>query len=1292
MSLSSTSLPKPKNWQDFENKTRELFACVLGDPKTQQNGRSGQKQSGVDVYGYRSDNYLVGIQCKKKFDNNVNEKELRSEVNKAKLFRPKISEFILITTAPRDQKIQECARLITEELSKTDHPFYVSVWGWDDIEEQASKHDKAWKAFDPTWNPFIERGFEKIAVELDGVKRSLDSIKNGTLPSSTKPSDQDLNESDENTPLHGQVTVLQRLIDDGYVRAALTQLMKLKSDEWANASRSERYRILVGIASVKIKLGEQADAGGLLLDAFNECPEHKNARRNRAAGLLLQDKTGEAAKLAREILAEDSNNADAAGTLIQALINDTNCIDPLSDVPEALRETKEVLIAYAHFLRCRNNPDWVDIAKTSAIKYPDCKLLKQFAAEAVLDDLARTDRDAMAGGLLQHVTAREVNEAVETLYSEARDALDKGYALVPSLAHNAALALRFADDLGRAKEILDAAIEQYPADENLRLQRALIALSENDPAGALAISPKKPADPEAIGILAEALSATGRQDDALSLIHDTDEITLPDHVRTGLLGVRTRAYIAQGEKQVATDVVNNRVAREPKNLSLRILQIQTYRAVGEDDAALRAFEEALASIDEHTSLPSRLALCFEALKFGRNDAIVDLLKGRVATDRASEGLHVLIATSINSGFWATAREILDSVSADLRRTEWFQRADAIFSINTGDAMADEKVARYLRSSPNDVQMILAQIGIWQRKGREADIRQLLKHLNLVGLEGHPEQRIQVAAMIIHYGEAFRGLEYGYSVLMDNWNRPKAHLAYQSLIFMNEDIGGAMPSAEVVAENTIVCILAEGSERKYRIERTQHAFFEDERLDPQSDLAGLLIGKSQGAKFSLQERLGSKPVEVLWIKPVYLDAFHCSLEQFNERFPRADGLLKFTIDANAPDPFEEIRAITKDRAETDQRMLREYRSKNLPLSFVAALIGKDPLDAWSGLPTINEGFQVCRGTYEERKEALQILKTLSNKGCVVDAITLSVIRRLGVERAVVEICGPIHTPQSVVDLLASRAMEAKHNIGKQQGFIGWRDGQLFFEEYSEETLQKIAEDRASELKWARAVASVASAIPKTDLSQDARAIVNMVGHVASDPAVVADGQDLLLLSEDMGFRIWASATFKVPTVWLQPVLICARDEGVLKPDQYCEAVNMLALSGHTFTSLDVNCLMHQTLKDDFVLTRELSRLIGTIGGPSADLRSNSAIMSAFIDILIEECTDNLKAMRIISDSFNSITNKRWEDQRQLVFLILKQLRSKKKKAVVKHALGWLIGHSFGMPYFNELLCKYKDTNP
>ena len=1286
MSVTNVSIPKPKNWQDFETRTRMLFAYVLNDPNTQQNGRSGQKQHGVDIYGNRDkrSECLVGIQCKKKFDRSVTEKELRAELEKAKSFKPPISEFILVTTAPRDAKIQEVARLITAELAGTDRPIGVFVWGWDDIEEQAVQHPEVWKAFDPTYNQYVERSYEDLKLTILSLKQSLDE-QLGTETRSPLRSETDVksDQGDNNTPRHGKITTLQCLVDDGHAKVALAQLLKLKGDEWRDATASERFRLLVSIASAKLKLGAYTEAGQILLDAYPECPEHKNAQINRAKGHLLTNNHREAVKLARELLGKPEVSADAAETLIQALIPEPTCDDPLSEIPEALRESEKVLVARICFMRARDNPGWAALAKAGVKKFPDSRLLRLFSAEGVLDGITRTSRDAIAGGILQNVTAAEFDNAVEELSLQARDAIEKGYCLLPSTAQNAALALRLTEDLPTAKDILDAAITQHPDDESLRLQRSIIAYSENDFATVVATLPKKPSHPEGISILANTLVATNRPGDALSLLNETNDSGLPRHVRLCLLTARVRAYVQRGEKGLATDIMAQRVVTEPRNLSLRCLQIRTYRMVADEDAANKAFAEALGIVTDETSLRSRLQLSFEAKRLSHHDAIVDLLNRRVTTDRESDALKMLIGAAIDARRWVTAREIMASASVGVRDRLWFKKAEAILAIDTGDLTADEKIARCLELCPNDVELVLVRIGIWQRSGREGEIADLLNQLDLTKLEGRPEARIRIGTCIVRYGDPGIGLHFAYKVLLDNWNVAQAHLTYQGLIFMTDNVSAAMPEATAVAEGTVVCLEIDGQERRYRIENEHYPVFGDERLDYDNDLAKVLIGKRVGDTFNLQEGLGSQAVKVCWIKHIYLDAFHCSLEQFNERFLRADGLIRLKVDSDAADPFADIRAITKARAEVGQRILDEYRTKNLPLAFAAALLGKDPLDAWSGLPSDGIKFHLCRGTLLEREEAVQVIKQHGRKGCVVDAITLSIIRRLGLENAVISVCGALHTTQSVIDLLAFRAFEAAEGVGKKQGHIGWRNERLWVEEFSEEVLKNAAEERAKEISWARRNLAIVPAMPKDDFSQSTRTLAGRLGQKILDPATAADGNGLLLLSEDMGFRIWAADTFKVFATWLQPVLMVARAEGNLNAEQYSEAVNTFALSGHIFISLDHNCLLYQARKNNFEITDQMARLLSTAGGPMAELSTNSRVLSTFIDTLWQECPDALKVKRLASECFVAMTNSREEDQRQIVGLIVHQLR-KNKALMYGHALAWLIGHSIGLPCLDELL--------
>lgn len=143
-------LPIPKNWQAFESICHRLWSEIWNDPSTQKNGRQGQSQKGVDIFGrpiYKSE--FHGVQCKDKncqLGSELTSDELETECKKAIDFLPKIESFTLATTASRDQKIQELSRNLTE--NKT-YPFYISIWSWDDIESEIAYRPMIMKHYYP---------------------------------------------------------------------------------------------------------------------------------------------------------------------------------------------------------------------------------------------------------------------------------------------------------------------------------------------------------------------------------------------------------------------------------------------------------------------------------------------------------------------------------------------------------------------------------------------------------------------------------------------------------------------------------------------------------------------------------------------------------------------------------------------------------------------------------------------------------------------------------------------------------------------------------------------------------------------------------------------------------------------------------------------------------------------------------------------------------------------------------------------------------------------------------------
>ncbi|URW82793.1 hypothetical protein NBV64_00050 [Alcaligenes sp. DN25] len=134
-------IPPPSYWQDFELLTLDLCRKKWGDDYAERNGREGQSQSGVDVFGY---NYgakeQTGVQCKKRKtklngvaapSSSLTTLEIDAEISFAKSFSPDLNRFVIATTGPRDTHLQEYVRL----YNHNGHAMKVSLWFWDDYVE-----------------------------------------------------------------------------------------------------------------------------------------------------------------------------------------------------------------------------------------------------------------------------------------------------------------------------------------------------------------------------------------------------------------------------------------------------------------------------------------------------------------------------------------------------------------------------------------------------------------------------------------------------------------------------------------------------------------------------------------------------------------------------------------------------------------------------------------------------------------------------------------------------------------------------------------------------------------------------------------------------------------------------------------------------------------------------------------------------------------------------------------------------------------------------------------------------
>ncbi|SMG39263.1 hypothetical protein [Sphingobacterium psychroaquaticum] len=186
------TLRRPANWQDFETLCKKLWGEIWNCPETKKNGRTGQEQQGVDVYGipFGEDRYY-GVQCKGKDEythKQFTKAEIIEEIEKAQKFQPALKKLYFATTAVKDAGIEEFIR--TKNLENiTKGLFEIHIFAWEDIvdliDENRQTHDWYVKSQNFKSNKNVKITFQDGLTELvlnPKYKKTITNYKQKIVP------------------------------------------------------------------------------------------------------------------------------------------------------------------------------------------------------------------------------------------------------------------------------------------------------------------------------------------------------------------------------------------------------------------------------------------------------------------------------------------------------------------------------------------------------------------------------------------------------------------------------------------------------------------------------------------------------------------------------------------------------------------------------------------------------------------------------------------------------------------------------------------------------------------------------------------------------------------------------------------------------------------------------------------------------------------------------------------------------------------------------------------------------
>ncbi|KRB95802.1 hypothetical protein ASE11_18585 [Hydrogenophaga sp. Root209] len=145
--IKEMQLPKPANWQDFETIVVDAYSQRWKSTTLQKNGRSGQKQHGVDIYGHDDIGRPIGIQCKR-FQGAFTLDVIEKEVIAAEKFKGQLVTLFVATTVDYDGPLQEKVRLLSDKRVASGK-FAIALIFWGDVVSGLCLNPAVFKAHYP---------------------------------------------------------------------------------------------------------------------------------------------------------------------------------------------------------------------------------------------------------------------------------------------------------------------------------------------------------------------------------------------------------------------------------------------------------------------------------------------------------------------------------------------------------------------------------------------------------------------------------------------------------------------------------------------------------------------------------------------------------------------------------------------------------------------------------------------------------------------------------------------------------------------------------------------------------------------------------------------------------------------------------------------------------------------------------------------------------------------------------------------------------------------------------------
>jgi transcription elongation GreA/GreB family factor len=591
---------------------------------------------------------------------------------------------------------------------------------------------------------------------------------------------------------------------------------------------------------------------------------------------------------------------------------------------------------------------------------------------------------------------------------------------------------------------------------------------------------------------------------------------------------------------------------------------------------------------------------------GTSDTLLPLTDGQYDTPL----LRNLVSSLYNADRRSDLNRILGSLPKSVASIEFYIRIKAAYYERIGEiSQAKTAFEEAIIIRPADLGLRLHWLQCCLQSDRMDQIQEFLS-----GPLSFPKAMSDERAHLLHwqdqFGDSARALKDAYHFRRERYNDPAAHRALISILLFGGHARGGFQPVDSVGVDTAVRLVQVGSEAQTLIiESGTNPDRSRGEFSPDSDIAARLLGAKKGDEVELQ---GTKVRSDRWIVeeilPKEVHAFRSSLKEFNSLFPEEQGFIRVNTDPEDMTPaIEEMTALTTARGDFVKQAAGLYQEMPLPLAAIAAICGHNVIDTWVGLALTGESILVAGGAHEERDAAIDLSET--SRFFIIDPLNLYMLEDIGVADKILNSLGPFGIAQSSILLLEQLAAERKEAAGKELTLASSSSGRLSLQTYSKQAT-KASYDKAKRVLDLAKSQRILPAQADADPSHDMRQVGSFMHSAFLDTVICAKGTGGTLICEDLRIRQWADRYLDGKSVWIQPLLMVARNRGTLSPRDYTKSLVRLISLGHTFVSIDSNSL-YEVASSGRVRKGDLALLMGRLESHTIELQSLTGVLTKYL---------------------------------------------------------------------------------